>query len=125
MKNPYLDRIASRRIGHAGRVSEKRVAGLLGARLQPASGALPGAKGDSRLDTLTAKYRIESKSTTASSMKFEKVWLDKISREAIHHQQIPLVTISFVRADGTAASELNPDWVMMPRHVFQELIDAG
>jgi hypothetical protein len=117
--NPYMRRAAARNIGDAGRTSEKRVAKTLGARLQPASGAMASAKGDMKIQRKT-KFLAESKSTTADTLKVDLAWLMKVTAEALSQNAQPLLTISFVTPEGKLRG-LREDWVCMPRHVFDEL----
>lgn len=123
MTNPFLDRIAKKGTTGHGNQSEKRVAGSLAARLQPASGAMAGAKGDFK-SVGKLKIRYEAKSTTAHVLKVELAWLTKIAREALSDGSIPALTISFVKADGTPQSSRNADWVAVPSVYFKELIEG-
>jgi len=91
-----------------GRRSEKRVAKSMGMKLTPASGALPGAKGDFRDGT----YLVEAKSTVKDSISIKHAWLQKISQEAMNTNRVPLLHISFVVGSGQAKSE--GDWIAVP-----------
>jgi hypothetical protein len=122
MRNPLLDRIAKRNIGDAGRKSEKRTLKSMGAKAQPASGAMAGAKSDGILKR-GEQFRLELKSTTAQAVKLECEWLEKISQEALHHRQIPALVLSFVDGEGKPVMKRNAEWVAIPRHVFEELTE--
>ena len=61
---PYMVRKQQHRIGKAGRRSEARLKRELEGKGRPASGALPGAKGDIEL----GEVLLEAKSTTQESM---------------------------------------------------------
>lgn len=118
MGNRFIARQEARLTGHHGRVSEKRVAGSLGARLTPNSGAMAGAKSDSRVRG-TTNYQIESKSTTGKTISIEHEWLAKITREALATAAVPVLTVSFVAPTGKGLPV--GDWVMIPLHHFQDL----
>lgn len=120
MSNPYLDRLAKRTSTSHGKESEKRVAKSLGARLQPNSGAMAGAKSDAQLTE--DNFRLEMKCTTDGSIRVELGWLIKITHEALQAGQRPALVISFVKSDGKPRTDVNSDWVMMPKAVFEELL---
>lgn len=111
--------------GDHGSRSEKRVARKLGARLQPASGALPGAKSDARLKGAAFTFRIENKSTVNLTLPLDLGWLTKISQESMADQSIPTLIFSFVTAEGHARSDINSEWVAIPLWAFEELKDAA
>ena len=56
---PYMLRRNQHRIGKAGRKSEERLVKQLGARARPASGAMPGAKGDIDLGAGAARGQVD------------------------------------------------------------------
>ncbi|MEJ6846783.1 hypothetical protein V3589_11260 [Sinorhizobium fredii] len=112
--NPYLRRRQRLGIGSPGRASEKRIGQALSGKLRPASGALPGAKGDIELSNVL----MEAKSTTRASIAINLDWLLKIAAEARAEGRSPALTVSFVRPDG--APRLDGAWVMVPMHVWQE-----
>lgn len=116
--NPFMKRAAKRGDNAHGDLSEKRVAKSLGARLQPNSGAMRGAKSDATL-ARNRKYRIECKSTIKNAMPVELGWLVKITTESLMSGEVPLLTISFVGPDGKVRK--HGDWVMMPKNYFDEL----
>ena len=113
---PYLLRKNQHRIGKAGRASEQRLARQLGGRARPASGAMEGAKGDIVLGDVL----LEAKSTTNLSMVLKHSWLDKIAREARSEAKTPAIAVSFVHQDGKPIAD--GDWVLIPRHKFEELL---
>ena len=115
MTNPLLNRTA--RIGESGRKSEKRVARSAGARLQPASGSMIGAKGDMR----KGNWLTEAKSTTAGQMALKLSWLEKINDEAMAKGLNPALTVSFVTGDGSARGT---EWVLIRRADFQEITES-
>ncbi len=71
---------------------EKAVAGDLGARVQPGSGALPTKKGDA---VKKGVLRIEHKYTDASSYRLTLDTLTKIEGEA-DHGEVPIVVVEFL-----------------------------
>ena len=116
--NPYLRRLAGRSKGHHGNKSEKRVSKLFeGAKSVPGSGALLGAKGDTRLP----KFLVESKATINASYSLKKETLDKIAKEASDINLFPALTVSFTDPEGK--SKPQGDWVLMPLYAFKELTE--
>lgn len=115
---PFMRRARERgKVGH-GTASERRLAKAMGSRLNPASGATQGAKGDARLKA-KVDFRIESKSTTAESLRLERHWLSKIRQESFSCGETPALTVSFVNGDGSPKPD--GDWVMIPLSTFREL----
>ena len=102
------------RIGSTGRRSEARLAQRLQGRLQPASGAMAGAKGDVSLPEVL----LEAKSTTAGLLPVRHAWLAKIAKEARAAGKIPALGITFTTGDGRPV----PDgaWVAVPEWLFNE-----
>ena len=120
MTNPFMNRAAKRSSTDHGRVSEKRVATSLAARLTPASGAMRGAKSDMKKKVGGRKFQIESKATKTATMAVDLGWLVKVTEEAQATGSIPALTMSFVAEDGK--SRPKGDWVALPMWAFQELI---
>lgn len=118
MSNPYLDRLAAAGTNAHGKKSEKKLAKRMGARLHPNSGAMRGAKSDASLKS----FRLEMKSTTTQVLGVEMAWLVKIAMEALDHGQTPVVTVSFVDADGAPRMKQYAEWVLLPLVVFQDLV---
>lgn len=74
--------------------SERQAARLDGGVTQPASGALPGRKGDIR----TEDWLIEDKFTDAHSFTITEKLLDKIIRDAlVMHGRLPMLRITMPR----------------------------
>lgn len=119
-KNPFMDRAAKRGTMEHGRVSEKRIATSLAARLTPASGAMRGAKSDMKKQVGGRKFQIESKATKNATLGVDLGWLVKVTEEAQSSGAIPALTMSFV--DETGKSRPKGDWVAIPLWAFQELI---
>jgi hypothetical protein len=100
-----------------GTEAEKHCAKRLGATLTPASGALPGAKGD----MFTDRFRIESKATVKDSYRLSLDVLCKAADEASEQGQVPAVAVQFVLPDGRLRR--CGGWVCMPENVFKELLE--
>ena len=113
---PYMVRKQQHRIGKAGRRSEARLKRKLDGKGRPASGALPGSKGDIEL----GKVLLEAKSTTQESMAVKLAWLLKIASEARSEGKSPALSVSFIDEQGQA--RLDGEWVMIPMHRFKELV---
>lgn len=121
MGNPFLDRQAKAAKNSHGKASEKRIAKTVGGRLTPASGAMRGAKADSRNFGPLGKEIIESKSTVNLTLPLDLGWLVKVAHEARGAGARPLLTLSFVTPEGKARP--SGDWVAMPMADYQELIE--
>jgi hypothetical protein len=121
--NPYMKRAAARAPGSHGNVSEKRLAKSLGAKLQPASGALKSCKSDMKLKAGGYKFRSEAKSTVKDTLPVDLGWLTKIASEASSSGDIPMLTLSFVTPEGKPRTDRNSEWVCIPKVFFQEMLD--
>lgn len=110
MTNPFLNRDKV----NDGRKAEKRQAKSLGMKLQPASGAMDGAKGDMKSEY----FLIECKSTQSDTLPLKLSWLDKISKEALHTGRNPAVVLVFVYPNGTPVT--NGEWVAIPTWLAKE-----
>lgn len=104
----------------AGNRAEERTARRRGARLIPASGAVPGGAADMREEGERHQYLVEHKSTTGSTLRVERRWLEGLSRSARTRGEVPVLTITFNREDGRPV----PDgaWVAIPEWLWGELI---
>lgn len=102
-----------------GKRYEAKVAKKLGARLQPNSGAMPGAKGDMRYQ----RWLIESKSTTHASFSIELGHLVKITEEANAKGMNPALLFSFVFPDGRPHPNCSSEWVAVPIGLWHELTE--
>lgn len=123
MANPFLVRVEKKgSMGH-GNASEKRLGLSLGARMQPASGAMASAKSDFRLKLGSRKFRGEAKSTTKPVMPLQLEWLTKISKESLADGSIPILTLSFVTPEGKPQAGLNSEWACMPMTFLRELLE--
>ena len=99
---------------------EKRLKPL-GARKQPASGALSGWKGDITLRKMES-FLFECKTTTKESLRVKQKWLIKISREAREKRKKPGLVIGFEDMPVPTSQ----DWIAVPADVFVELMkEAG
>lgn len=84
---------------------------------------MEGAKGDFSVERRKRKFLGEAKSTVHTTLAIDLGWLSKIATEALAVDSIPVVTVSFVKPDGTPRSRRNADWVMIPKVFFEELLE--
>lgn len=70
---------------------EKRAAKAYGARVQPGSGSMAGAKADVRKE---GELRVECKHTTGKSISIKQEWLRKVAKEA-SAGEVPVLEIEF------------------------------
>jgi hypothetical protein len=104
-----------------GKLYEARAAKTLGARLQPASGAMAHAKGDMK----TKNWLLESKTTVNASLSVELGWLVKVSEEALAQGKRPGLVIGFVLKDGRPRPNCESEWVAMPMSHYKELTEGS
>ena len=116
-ENPFVTRRAKHAIGRSGRASEKKFAKGLDAKTRPASGAMPGAKGDMS----GTRFLVEAKSTTRASTSIKYQWLSKIGLEAKSEGKTPALSVSFVNGDGSPCKD--GEWVMIPAYLFREIFE--
>ena len=108
-------RIAKERlIGDPGRRSELRVAKRVHGRPQPASGAMPGVKGDVRLP----EFLLEAKSTVRGALSIKHAWLLEIAAEARAQGTTPALAITFTTGDGRPLKD--GAWVAVPERLFND-----
>ena len=100
-----------------GQKSEVRVLEDMGAMQTIASGSLDGMKSDGVKDNL----RIECKATMKKSISLKHEWLLKIREEALATNKIPVLTISFVTADGE--SKAGGDYAVIPLYLFTDFAE--
>lgn len=100
-----------------GQKSELRVLEDMGAMQTIASGSLDGMKSDGVKDNL----RIECKATVKNSISLKHDWLLKIREEALATNKIPVLTISFVTADGE--SKAGGDYAVIPLYLFTDFAE--
>ena len=100
-----------------GQKSELRVLEDMGAMQTIASGSLDGMKSDGVKDNL----RIECKATLKKSISLKHEWLLKIRDEALATNKIPVLTISFVTADGE--SKAGGDYAVIPLYLFTDFAE--
>lgn len=91
---------------------ENEVAEAYGGKRQPASGALPHAKGD----VVTEEYLIDAK-TTIAAFAFTGLKASTLTKQASRVSKLPLFFVEFTQLPAHSR-----DWVIMPRHHFDELI---
>ena len=100
-----------------GQKSELRVLEDMGAMQTIASGSLDGMKSDGVKNNL----RIECKATIKNSISLKREWLLKIREEALATNKIPVLTISFVTADGE--SKEGGDFAVIPLYLFTDFAE--
>lgn len=89
----------------------------LGARQTPGSGAIAGCKSDGYTD----RFRFENKATIHESFSIKLAVLEKIREEAMATGKLPALTLSFTYGSGRSVP--HGDYVIIPRHVFEELTE--
>lgn len=94
---------------------ETRVANRSKGTRVPASGAIPGIKGDVNAGI----HLIECKTTSKLSLRIEQSWLVKITREASLKGKTPGLVFSF----PDIPSDIDQDWIAIPMRYFNYLID--
>lgn len=118
--SPFLNRVAKRDKGHAGRKAETETSKRMKGTLQPGSGAIAGAKGDLKKDTPTFSFLLENKTTQSASYVLKQDVLHKIYQEALESNRTPALAVQFVRPNGS--SERRDRWVMIPEATYLEMI---
>lgn len=103
-------------MGESGRKAEERLPRLRGFWPTPASGALPGRKGDFE----SAEQLMELKTTATASYRLRLATLLKLAREAREAGKAPALRLAFVDEEGRAAE--NGDWVAMRARDWEELL---
>lgn len=97
------------------RAQEKRLAKRLEGRRQPASGALPGKKGDVLSG---ADLMIEAKTTGMQSYRIEENDLITLSNNAAIEAREPVLVVQFEEMPSGTPNE----WAAIPMSFFQELL---
>jgi len=103
----------SRRMQRHVRDSEKQIGKDIGGRAQPASGALPGMKGDARA---RGRHRVESKTTKSLSFSVDRRDLNKIRSECTG-QEKPAFVVEFVNPQTLREED---KWVLIPYEDWYE-----
>lgn len=99
---------------------EYRIArSLRGGHRQPGSGASDYARGDVK----TPEFLIECKLTAAESIRVERGWLAKITRQANSAGKLP--ALAFEIQGGANDPLLERDWIAVPKSVFKKLTEGG
>jgi len=103
-----------------GQQTERRILKKIGARRQPASGAIAGFPNDGVLN----KYLIEVKSTQRRSLGIKRKWLEDLEENAMMHGKVPALVIVFnceIYRPSFCGYEPSDEWVAIPRHDFEQL----
>lgn len=96
---------------------ERRVAKRTGGRRQPGSGSQAHSKGDVKAGKIDP-ILIECKTTNKKSIRVEKKWLVKITREASAQQRDPVLVASFPEMP----SDVDRDWGIIPMQLLTALL---
>ena len=105
---------------------EKETASRLSGWTTPASGSLPGAKGDvSNVDAGCFEFLVECKTTVNKTLKLEPKWLAKITAEA-GPTRFPALALRFRKEIISEmahkyGAETEADWVAVPMSVFERI----
>jgi len=94
---------------------EKRIAKKQGGRVQKGSGSVTFHKGDVR----SAELLTECKRTDGETIRVDKKWLIKISREALGLTLTPALAFGFDNMPALVAQ----DWTAVPTTFLKSLID--
>jgi len=95
------------------RESERQIGKDIGGRAQPASGALPGMKGDARA---RGRVRVESKTTKTLSYSVDRRELNKIRSECTGLEK-PVFVVEFVNPTTLREED---KWVLVPYEDWHE-----
>lgn len=118
--SPFLNRVAKRDKGHAGRKAESETSKRMKGTLQPGSGNTDRAKGDMIIKRGDLSFLFENKSSMGESFSIKLEHLLKIYQEALSVNKIPALSFQFVGPTG--ASDKRGRWVCLPEHIFDELV---
>ena len=108
-----------------GQQTERDILKKIGARRQPASGALPGFPNDGVL----GKFLIEVKSTQRGSLGIKREWMEALEENAMVRGKIPALVIVFNRPEHKGSTGYAnwivdaqiSEWVAVPRRDFEKL----
>lgn len=103
----------SKRLRKRAQQEERKIAQDIGGRVQPASGAMPGAKGDVRKRGVS---RVESKITGTSSYRVTRDELSKIRSECGAGEK-PAFVVTFVNKSTLREEDR---WVLIPYEDWNE-----
>jgi len=118
----------------APRRHEKAVATGLGGLVQPASGALPGAKGDVKdVGAHAFDFLVECKETAAESISVTLRWLNKVATEAgvfrypalafrFDAETVKRVAMRQWKEGGSKVEATEADWIAVPLPVFKRML---
>jgi len=102
------------RNNEAARRHQERVAEAMVGRVQPASGAFDGHKGD----VITRFFKLECKTTQFRSLSVKSDWLTKLFIEAERESQLPALAVEFQQLPVAVGKQ----WVMIPLPVLTRLL---
>lgn len=93
------------------RRQEKKIASKIGGRTRPASGAIPGMKGD----VISKRCLVEAKRTDKTQITLKKAWLEKIRDEAFQARRMPVLAIQFRESEN---------YILIRENDFLELLEV-
>lgn len=96
------------------KIQELRIAEDVGGRRNPASGGIPGFKGDVE----TRKFLVEAKTTDRKRFCLTEKMLAKIDSEALNYGKIPALVIEF----PTFRFGVTRSWALVPYPVFAKIV---
>lgn len=102
------------------RRQEERLAAVSSGRRVPGSGASLYARGDVKTD----RYLIEAKQTEHDSIRVTWAWLEKITRQALAAQRVPVLAIE-VRCKAPRDVLTEAEWVCVPMSEWERLQEAA
>jgi hypothetical protein len=117
MRLRWLDEKAERSKRNVA-ASRRHEASVAFGRVQPASGALPGAKGDVR----SRDYLTECKTTERGSLGLKVEWLRKIAREAAEANRTPTMALEFQVIGEPGVPR---EWMLIPMGEFRRLVEVS
>lgn len=94
---------------------EKRFAKQLGGKVQKGSGAMSFHKGDVK----TSELLVECKRTDKETIRVDKKWLIKVSREAMGYGKTPALGFGF----DDMPPLVDADWTAVPTKFLNSLIE--
>ena len=108
-----------------GQRTERRILKKIGARRQPASGAIPGFPNDG----IKNCYLIEIKSTEKQSLSVKREWMEVLEENAILIGKVPVLVLVFngylnrtqIGEKLKLESAILQEWVAIPRRDFEAL----
>lgn len=96
-----------------GQQTERDILKKIGARRQPASGAIPGFPNDG----VKNNYLLEVKSTVRGEIPIKRKWLEDLAENAILRGKTPAMIVVFT---GPMTQSMET-WILIPKNNFESL----